>query len=88
MLRRFRTPSQIRRSRVRWTSQMSLAPSGARSFCILSAEHFKGDIHLGPQCRPIDGRPVLEESAGLPEGVDLAVFTLAAPVCATPSRPA
>src|SRR4029078_9073802 len=40
---------------------------------------FAGDIHLvGRSAEPIDGRPVLKSPEELPEGVDLAVFTLPA----------
>ncbi|HKN10800.1 MAG TPA: CoA-binding protein, partial [Pseudomonadota bacterium] len=40
---------------------------------------FQGDIHLvGRTVEPIDGRPVLKSADELPEGVDLAVFTLPA----------
>src|SRR5437660_11661869 len=39
----------------------------------------EGDIHLvGRSSEPIDGRPVLKSADDLPEGVDLAVFTLPA----------
>jgi acetate---CoA ligase (ADP-forming) len=45
----------------------------------LKINNFKGDIHLvGRATEPIDGRPVLRSAAELPEGVDLAVFTLPA----------
>jgi acetate---CoA ligase (ADP-forming) len=45
----------------------------------LKLNHFKGDIHLiGRSNEPIDGRPVLKSPDQLPEGVDLAVFTLPA----------
>jgi acyl-CoA synthetase (NDP forming) len=45
----------------------------------LKVNNFKGDIHLvGRSHEPIDGRPVLKSADELPEGVDLAVFTLPA----------
>jgi acetate---CoA ligase (ADP-forming) len=45
----------------------------------LKLNHFKGDIHLiGRSHEPIDGRLVLKSPDQLPEGVDLAVFTLPA----------
>jgi acetate---CoA ligase (ADP-forming) len=45
----------------------------------LKLNTFKGDIHLvGRSDEPIDGRPVLKSAEQLPEGVDLAVFTLPA----------
>ena len=45
----------------------------------LKLNKFKGDIHLvGRSDEPIDGRPVLKSADELPEGVDLAVFTLPA----------
>jgi len=45
----------------------------------LKLNNFKGDIHLvGRSSEPIDGRPVLKSAEELPEGVDLAVFTLPA----------
>jgi acyl-CoA synthetase (NDP forming) len=45
----------------------------------LKLNNFKGDIHLvGRTSEPIDGRPVLKSPDELPEGVDLAVFTLPA----------
>jgi acyl-CoA synthetase (NDP forming) len=45
----------------------------------LKINNFKGDIHLvGRSDEPIDGRPVLKSPDELPEGVDLAVFTLPA----------
>ena len=45
----------------------------------LKVNNFKGDIHLvGRSDEPIDGRPVLKSPDELPEGVDLAVFTLPA----------
>jgi acetate---CoA ligase (ADP-forming) len=40
---------------------------------------FQGDIHLvGRTEEPIDGRPVLRSADELPEGIDLAIFTLPA----------
>ncbi len=45
----------------------------------LKLNEFDGDIHLvGRSNEPIDGRPVLKSADELPEGVDLAVFTLPA----------
>jgi acyl-CoA synthetase (NDP forming) len=45
----------------------------------LKLNKFEGDIHLvGRSNEPIDGRPVLKSADELPEGVDLAVFTLPA----------
>src|ERR1041384_1196951 len=45
----------------------------------LKLNKFQGDIHLvGRSDDPIDGRPVLKSPEQLPEGVDLAVFTLPA----------
>jgi acyl-CoA synthetase (NDP forming) len=45
----------------------------------LKVNDFKGDIHLvGRTDEPIDGRVVLKSADELPEGVDLAVFTLPA----------
>jgi acyl-CoA synthetase (NDP forming) len=45
----------------------------------LKLNKFAGDIHLvGRSPEPIDGRPVLKGADELPEGVDLAVFTLPA----------
>ena len=55
----------------------------------LKLNNFKGDIHLvGRSDEPIDGRPVLKSPDELPEGVDLAVFTLPAAGVARRSRPA
>jgi acyl-CoA synthetase (NDP forming) len=45
----------------------------------LKLNKFEGPIHLvGRSDEPIDGRPVLKSADELPEGVDLAVFTLPA----------
>jgi len=45
----------------------------------LKLNKFAGDIHLvGRSDEPIDGRPVLKSPEQLPEGVDLAVFTIPA----------
>ena len=45
----------------------------------LKLNKFEGDIYLvGRSDEPIDGRPVLKSAEELPEGVDLAVFTLPA----------
>src|SRR5262249_9349678 len=47
----------------------------------LMLNKFNGDIHLvGRSGEPIDGRPVLKSADELPEGIDLAVFTLPAAV--------
>jgi acyl-CoA synthetase (NDP forming) len=58
------------------------ARAGSAGQIILQAlklNNFKGDIHLiGRSSEPIDGRPVLKSADELPEGVDLAVFTLPA----------
>jgi acyl-CoA synthetase (NDP forming) len=45
----------------------------------LKLNKFQGDIHLvGRSGEAIDGRPVLKSADELPEGIDLAVFTLPA----------
>jgi acyl-CoA synthetase (NDP forming) len=45
----------------------------------LKLNKFRGDIHLvGRSDEPIDGMPVLKSPEQLPEGVDLAVFTIPA----------
>jgi acyl-CoA synthetase (NDP forming) len=45
----------------------------------LKVNGFKGDVHLvGRTDEPIDGRRILKSADELPEGVDLAVFTLPA----------
>ena len=45
----------------------------------LKVNNFKGDIYLvGRTDEPIDNRPVLKSADELPEGVELAVFTLPA----------
>jgi acyl-CoA synthetase (NDP forming) len=45
----------------------------------LNLNKFDGEIHLvGRTAEPIDGRPVLKNADELPEGIDLAVFTLPA----------
>src|SRR5215475_2915431 len=45
----------------------------------LKVNDFSGDVHLvGRTDEPIDGRNVLKSADDLPEGVDLAVFTLPA----------
>ena len=45
----------------------------------LKVNNFQGDVHLvGRTDEPIDGRAVLKSPDELPEGVDLAVFTLPA----------
>ena len=60
---------------------MSTRPGSAGQVILqsLKLNNFKGDIHLvGRSDEPIDGRPVLKSAEELPEGVDLAVFTLPA----------
>src|SRR5262249_49265506 len=58
------------------------ARAGRAGQVILQARkrnNFPGDIHLvGRSNEPIDGLPVLKSADELPEGVDLAVFTLPA----------
>ena len=58
------------------------ARAGSAGQVILQAlklNKFEGDIHLvGRTSEAIDGRPVLKSADELPEGVDLAVFTLPA----------
>ncbi|MGA7488950.1 MAG: CoA-binding protein, partial [Xanthobacteraceae bacterium] len=58
------------------------ARAGSAGQVILQAlklNKFEGDIHLvGRTSEAIDGRPVLKSADDLPEGVDLAVFTLPA----------
>jgi acetate---CoA ligase (ADP-forming) len=58
------------------------ARAGSAGQVILQAlklNNFQGDIHLvGRSSEPIDGLPVLKSPDELPEGVDLAVFTLPA----------
>jgi acyl-CoA synthetase (NDP forming) len=58
------------------------ARAGSAGQIILQAlklNNFEGDIHLvGRSSEAIDGRPVLKSADELPEGVDLAVFTLPA----------
>jgi acyl-CoA synthetase (NDP forming) len=45
----------------------------------LKVNNFKGDVHLvGRTDELVDGRPVLKSADQLPEGVDLAVFTVPA----------
>src|SRR5258705_9982171 len=44
----------------------------------LKLNNFQGDIHLVGRSEAIEGRPVLRSADELPEGVDLAVFTLPA----------
>src|SRR5580698_2467359 len=45
----------------------------------LKLNKFAGDIHLvGRSDEPIDGHPVLKSPEQLPEGIDLAVFTIPA----------
>src|SRR5262245_54763076 len=62
------------------------ARAGSAGQVILQAlklNNFRGDIHLvGRSAEPIDGLPVLKSPDELPEGVDLAVFTL--PAAAVP----
>src|SRR3954447_19556146 len=60
---------------------MSTRPGSAGQVILqaLKLNKFSGDIHLvGRSNEPIDGRPVLKSADELPEGVDLAVFTLPA----------
>ena len=60
---------------------MSARPgtTGQNILNALKINQFQGDIHLvGRSADPIDGRPVLASPRDLPEGVDLAVFTLPA----------
>jgi acyl-CoA synthetase (NDP forming) len=60
---------------------MSARPGSAGQVILqsLKLNKFQGDIHLvGRSDEPIDGRPVLKSPEQLPEGVDLAVFTLPA----------
>jgi acetate---CoA ligase (ADP-forming) len=60
---------------------MSTRPGSAGQVILqcLKLNDFKGDIHLvGRTDEPIDGRPVFKSADELPEGVDLAVFTLPA----------
>lgn len=60
---------------------MSARPGSAGQVCLqsLKVNNFQGDIHLvGRSNEPIDGRPVLRSPDELPEGIDLAVFTLPA----------
>jgi acyl-CoA synthetase (NDP forming) len=60
---------------------MSARPGSAGQIILqsLKLNNFAGDIHLvGRSAEPIDGRPVLASPEALPEGVDLAVFTLPA----------
>ncbi|MPZ55348.1 MAG: CoA-binding protein [Rhizobiales bacterium] len=60
---------------------ISARPGSAGQVILQSLEvnSFKGDIHLiGRSAEAIDGRPVLKSPDELPEGVDLAVFTLPA----------
>src|SRR5260370_7721494 len=46
----------------------------------LKLNNFEGDIHLvGRTSETIDGRPALKSPDGLPEGADLAAFTLPPP---------
>lgn len=53
--------------------------AGQNILAALKLNKFTGDIHLvGRSDVPIDGRPVLKSADELPEGVDLAVFTLPA----------
>jgi acyl-CoA synthetase (NDP forming) len=60
---------------------MSTRPGSAGQVILqsLKLNKFEGDIHLvGRSDEPIDGRRVLKSADELPEGVDLAVFTLPA----------
>src|SRR5262245_18267910 len=73
-------------ARFRRTRSMAIigisARAGSAGRLILQSfklNKFAGDIHLvGRSNEPIDGRPVLKSADELPEGVDLAVFTLPA----------
>ena len=59
----------------------SARPGSAGSVILqsLKLNKFAGDIHLvGRSDEPIDGRPVLKSPEQLPEGIDLAVFTIPA----------
>jgi acyl-CoA synthetase (NDP forming) len=42
----------------------------------LKVNNFTGDIHLVGRANEIDGRPVRPSVDDLPEGIDLAIFTL------------
>lgn len=44
----------------------------------LITNNYRGDIHLVGRAASIEGRPVLQSVDDLPEGVDLAIFTLPA----------
>src|SRR6185436_19370117 len=45
----------------------------------LKVNQFAGDIHLiGRSAEPVDGRPMLQSVEQLPEGIDLAIFTMPA----------
>lgn len=60
---------------------MSARPGSAGQNILngLKANNFQGEIHLvGRNPEPIDGRKLLASPLDLPEGVDLAVFTLPA----------
>jgi acetate---CoA ligase (ADP-forming) len=60
---------------------MSARPGSAGQIILqsLKVNNFTGDIHLvGRSAEPIEGRPVHKSPEELPEGVDLAVFTLPA----------
>ena len=69
-------------ARARWRSWECLRARGSAGQIILQAlklNNFEGDIHLvGRSSEAIEGRPVLKSADELPEGVDLAVFTLPA----------
>jgi acetate---CoA ligase (ADP-forming) len=60
---------------------ISTRAGSAGQVCLqsLKVNKFQGDIYLvGRSNDPIDGRPVLKSADDLPEGIDLAVFTLPA----------
>ena len=68
------------RARSRSSACRRAPAAPGRSSCSRSSStSSQGDIHLvGRSDEPIDGRPVLKSPDELPEGVDLAVFTLPA----------
>ena len=60
---------------------MSARPGSVGQIALqaLKLNEFAGDIHLvGRSTDPIDGRPMLQSTDELPEGIDLAVFALPA----------
>ena len=44
----------------------------------LKVNNFAGDVHLVGRASEIDGRPVRQSVDEIPEGVDVAIFTLPA----------